>query len=269
VQFLRGAAPAGAAAPCSPQAGARGHAPAPSGAWRGKGRSRGQGCVQAHARAPVVDEAQLVAAAARVQHPIAVQVEQVGAAVAVVCAPAPVRLRLAHQLARVLAEQVVAARALLRACARCRPARRGRPAAGLLPGTAGALPTAVARWAPLSALLAGRAGAQRADMLASVAPRQPAHAQARPHQQEGAPAGDVGDAHGHALVLAQAQAHVAARRRAALGLGGGRRGSARRARAAAAQVRVALHACARRPPVTLLGAIQGSVGLPYPNRMRR
>jgi len=72
-------------------------------------------------------------------------------------------------------------------------------------------------------------------------------------------------------VLAQAQAHVAARWRAALGLGGGRRGRARRARparAAAAQVRVALHACARTLPITLLGATQGRVGFLHPNLKR-
>ena len=77
-------------------------------------QSQGAKCLEP-ARAPVVDEAQLVAAVRRVQHPVLVQVKQVGEAGAVVLAAAPVRLRLADQLAHVLADQLVARGALLRA----------------------------------------------------------------------------------------------------------------------------------------------------------
>ena len=64
-----------------------------------------------------------------------------------------------------------------------------------------------------------------------------------PRQQDGAPAGDVGQAHGHALVLALAQAHVAAGGRRAVRVRARSVRTARGRRAALAQVRVALHAC--------------------------
>ena len=62
------------------------------------------------------------------------------------------------------------------------------------------------------------------------------------HQEEGAPAGDVGEAHGDALVLAEAQPHVAALRRP-----GRHRRAQQRLGAPLAQVCVALMPCASQP----------------------
>ena len=62
---------------------------------------------------PVVGEAQLVAAAARIDDPVLVEVEEVGVVVAVVRLPPPVGLLLIHQLPGVLAQQVALVRLLL------------------------------------------------------------------------------------------------------------------------------------------------------------
>ena len=61
----------------------------------------------------------------------------------------------------------------------------------------------------------------------------------RAYQEEGAPAGDVGQAHGDALVLAEAQPHVAALRRPRR-----HRCAQQRFGAPFAQIRVALVPCA-------------------------
>ena len=62
---------------------------------------------------PVVGKAQLVAAAAGVNDPVLIEVEQVGVVVPVICLAPPVGLLLIHQLPSILAQQITLVSLLL------------------------------------------------------------------------------------------------------------------------------------------------------------